>query len=66
MGESNVKVYEEMEKEMTDSTMPYFLSNKKWYIFNDDKGIAELTEEGKKHKEVVDSYNEYYSDHEWL
>jgi sRNA-binding regulator protein Hfq len=45
---------------------PYFMTNKEWYYF-EDQDLPErqedinvkLTEEGKKIKKVVDSYDQY-------
>lgn len=46
----------------SDVPMPLFMENSEWYYFDDDAGIACLTEAGKKIPEVVASYNEYYND----
>ncbi len=41
-------------------TQPYFMKNKEWYKFNDEKWKLELTELGKADPKVVASYDEYY------
>lgn len=42
---------------------PYFLKNKKWYYHDEKAWKYRLTEEGKKNKKVVESYNEFYRVH---
>ena len=37
---------------------PYFMSNKEWYIFNEEKWKYELTD--KAPQEAIDSYNDFY------
>lgn len=37
---------------------PYFMSNKEWYVFNEEKWKYELTDEAPQ--EAIDSYNDFY------
>jgi len=41
-----------------DIGRPYFLTNSKWYYYDDDEGTYKLTEEAPE--EATKSYNEYY------
>lgn len=44
------------------SDIPYFLSNPKWYYYDEDEGIYRLT--SKAPKKAIESYNEFYADDE--
>lgn len=41
---------------------PYFLINNDFWIYNNEKGIFELTEEGKKNKKAKESYEKFYQE----
>ena len=41
---------------------PYFLINDDFWIYNNEKGIFELTEEGKKNKRARESYEQFYKE----
>lgn len=43
---------------MTQIAKPYFAQNKDWYVYNEKKGIIELTD--KAPPKAVESYNEFY------
>ena len=40
--------------------IPYFLTNEKWYYFDEKEFKYKLTSEGKKDKRVVNSYYNLY------
>jgi len=42
---------------------PYFLSNKKWYYFDEEEWRYKLTD--KATEEAIESYNEFYKQLEW-
>ena len=42
--------------------IPKFLTNEKYAIYDTVKGVFILTEEGKKDKEVVESFEEFYKE----
>lgn len=37
---------------------PYFMKNKEWYTYNEEKHIYELTD--KAPQEAINSYNDFY------
>ena len=39
---------------------PYFMTNKEWYTFNEEKFRYELTD--KAPEKAIESYNEFYGD----
>ena len=39
---------------------PYFLINDNFWFYDKDEGIFRLTEEGKKNKKAMESYEEFY------
>lgn len=41
---------------------PYFMKNKEWYFHDDEKDKYFLTSEGKKNKQAVKSYQEFYTE----
>lgn len=41
---------------------PYFIRNDDFWTYNSEKGIFELTEEGKKNKKARESYEEFYKE----
>lgn len=43
---------------MTQLNKAYFTTNKDWYVYNEEKGILELTD--KAPPKAVKSYEEYY------
>ena len=40
--------------------IPYFMTNEKWYYYDEKEFICKLTPEGKKNKKVVNSYCNLY------
>jgi len=45
---------------VTTQIIPFFKTNKKWFTFDNDKGIFILTKEAPQ--EAIDSYKEFYKD----
>lgn len=43
---------------MTQLNRAYFATNEEWYVYNEKKGILELTE--KAPPKAVESYKEFY------
>ena len=42
--------------------IPYFMTNKEWYTFNETEFRYELTALGSEIKRVRDSYDEFYAE----
>lgn len=45
---------------MIDTGMPYFMTNKEWYYYDEKEEKYKLTD--KAPKEAIESYKEYYSE----
>ena len=43
---------------------PYFLSNKKWYYYDEEEFCYKLT--GEATKEAIKSYEEFYSEFDYM
>ena len=41
---------------------PLFRQDEDWYYFDAEDCILKLTDEGKRHPEVVESYKQYYDE----
>lgn len=67
MGKGNGELSnkEGANKVMNSDSLPYYMTNKKWYKINYDLNSSRghlLTEEGKKIPKVVESYERAYKD----
>ena len=45
---------------MIDTGIPYFMTNKEWYYYDEEEEKYKLTD--KAPKEAIESYKEYYSE----
>jgi len=45
---------------MNNRKKPYFMTNAKWYRFDEEKDMFVLTEVGQGIERVVKTYEEYY------